>query len=115
MLLERATGKKLGMLFDEWIARPTGMEDFLPADVTETLEPGTSRWPALTVRMSTRDLARFGQLWLDRGKWKDQQIIPSSWIDRALPSRSPTRAVAVRATEWARKPWNQRASLDSFL
>jgi CubicO group peptidase (beta-lactamase class C family) len=26
-------------------------------DVTEVLEPGRSRWPALTVRMSTRDLA----------------------------------------------------------
>jgi CubicO group peptidase (beta-lactamase class C family) len=88
-LLERAAKKPLGVLFDEWIAQPIGMQDFEPGDVHAFLEPRTSQWPALTFRMSTRDLARFGALWLARGRWGDRQVIPAAWIDRASESRSP--------------------------
>jgi CubicO group peptidase (beta-lactamase class C family) len=31
--------------------------------------------------MSTRDLARFGYLFLRRGKWKDRQIISDRWVE----------------------------------
>lgn len=89
-LLEQIAGKPLGVLFDEWIARPIGMEDYTATDVFAVLEPRTSRWPALTFRMSTRDLARFGQLWLDRGRWNGTQIVPEAWIDRASTAASET-------------------------
>lgn len=82
-LLERAAGKPMGMLFEEWIARPIDMEDYQPGDVFPALAPGKSRWPALTFRMSTRDLARFGLLWLNRGRWNGRPIISADWIDRA--------------------------------
>lgn len=83
VLLEHVTGKSLGVLFDEWIGKPIGMQDYEPSDVFEVLEPGQSRWPALTIRMSTRDLARFGQLWIDRGAWNGRQVIPADWVERA--------------------------------
>ena len=83
VLLERATGKKLGVLLDEWIAKPIGMEDFTPADVTEIYEPSASKYPALTIRMSTRDLARFGQMWLNEGRWNGNAIVPAPWVARA--------------------------------
>lgn len=87
-MLERAAGKPLGNAFAEWIAAPIGMEDYQPGDVFAALEPGTSRWPAHTFRMSTRDLARFGQLWLQRGQWQGRQVIPAAWVDRASTPRS---------------------------
>ena len=89
-LLEKVGGKPLGVLFDEWIAKPTGMEDFTPEDVFAFREPGVSRWPALTFRISARDLARFGQLWLDRGRWEGKQIVPAAWIERAWTPASNT-------------------------
>jgi CubicO group peptidase (beta-lactamase class C family) len=85
-LLERAANKPLGQLFDEWIARPTGMEDFASSDVVATYEPRTSRWPALTFRMSARDLARFGQMWMD------EELVPAEWIARASQPRSQLQA-----------------------
>lgn len=92
VLLERAAKKPLGELFDEWIAKPIGMEDFVSSDVDAILEPRTSLFPALTFRMSTRDLARFGQLWMNDGRWNGRQVVPAEWIARASESRSQMEA-----------------------
>lgn len=89
-LLETVTGKPLGVLFDEWIARPLGMQDYRIEDVTVVREPGLSRWPAITMRMSARDLARFGQMWLAGGQWERRTIVPAAWIERASAAVSNT-------------------------
>ena len=33
--------------------------------------------------LTPRDMLRFGQLYLDRGLWGDEQIIPWEWVDRS--------------------------------
>lgn len=33
--------------------------------------------------LRTEDIAKFGQLYLQKGKWKGKQLIPESWIDMA--------------------------------
>ena len=45
------------------------MEDWNPADGFRVYEPTKSLHPAHTFRISTRDLARFGQLYLQEGRW----------------------------------------------
>jgi CubicO group peptidase (beta-lactamase class C family) len=35
------------------------------------------------LRVRTEDLAKFGQLFLQKGKWNGKQILPSSWIEEA--------------------------------
>lgn len=39
--------------------------------------------------ISARDQARFGLLTLRRGKWKDKQILPESWIQKAVTPTGP--------------------------
>jgi len=91
-LLERVTGKPLGIVIDEWLAKPLGMQDYAPSDVFAALEPHVSRWPALTIRMSARDLARFGELWLNEGRWNGRQLVPAAYIARASAPASSTGA-----------------------
>ena len=35
------------------------------------------------LNVRTEDIAKFGQLYLQRGKWGDKQLIPAEWIDLA--------------------------------
>lgn len=83
VLLERAADMGLYRAFEQWIADPIGMEDYEPSDGFEALEPSSSRWPAHTFRMSTRDLARFGQLYLESGRWQGRSVVPASWVERS--------------------------------
>lgn len=39
--------------------------------------------------ISAEDMARFGLLFLNRGRWKDQQLISEDWIDRAITPSVP--------------------------
>ena len=56
-----------------------------------TLGIGPARWPqdrqgvsfgGYGIRMPTRDMARLGQLVLQRGAWQERQLVPAAWIDR---------------------------------
>jgi len=95
-LLEKLAGKSVYDLFDQEIAKPLGMLDYrnrivargsadaaIPEDADGFYqhEPERSRFPAWHFRMSAHDLALFGQLHLDRGRWKGRQLIPADWID----------------------------------
>lgn len=77
------TGLNIHQAFLEQIAIPLGMNDFRRED--GWMEPGpNSQHPAYPFRLSTRDLARFGQLFLQNGLWGNQQIIPDSWVRQSL-------------------------------
>ena len=44
-------------------------------------EKSKSGYPAYHFRMSTRDLALYGLLYMNNGNWNGKQIIPKDWID----------------------------------
>ena len=48
------------------------------------------RIPSYIFRISARDLARFGPLYLHRGRWRGAQVIPASWVDASVRSYSMT-------------------------
>lgn len=35
------------------------------------------------LRVRTEDIAKFGQMYLQKGKWKDQEILPEAWVNEA--------------------------------
>lgn len=85
---QRATGRSIYDAFDRLLARPLGMEDWRLEDGFDHYERRLSRMPAYTFRLSTRDGARFGLLYLHRGRWGGRRIVPSEWIDRSWQSYS---------------------------
>jgi CubicO group peptidase (beta-lactamase class C family) len=88
VIYERAVDSSLFRSLDERIARPIGMEDYTPADGFLVYEPSGSMHPAHTIRMSARDLARFGQLYLQGGVWAGRQVISRQWITESTTPKS---------------------------
>ncbi len=84
-IFEKHTGKKIFNEFDVKIAQPIGMEDFRPEmDGYYRLEQDKSMHPAYLFKMSARDMARFGLLYLNNGKWNDTQLLPAPWVTQAV-------------------------------
>ncbi len=79
-IYEQQSGDGIFTSFQREIAAPIGMQDFVVADGSYQLEPEKSMHPAYPIRMTTRDLARFGVLFQQRGRWHGRQIVPESWI-----------------------------------
>jgi CubicO group peptidase (beta-lactamase class C family) len=91
-VIEKAARRAIGPLFDEWVARPLQMEDFRSADVEYTTSdhPAEVRFGnmsdhrAYVFNISTRDLARYGLLYLACGRWNGRQIVSEAWIRESL-------------------------------
>jgi len=35
------------------------------------------------LKIRTEDIAKFGQLYLQKGKWQDKQLVPAAWVEQA--------------------------------
>jgi CubicO group peptidase (beta-lactamase class C family) len=79
-IFEQLTGKGIFEAFEAEIAVRIGMEDYNARDCTYVAERDKSEHPAYFFRMSSRDLARFGLLYQNYGRWKGKQIVPEEWI-----------------------------------
>ncbi len=86
-IFEQETGTKIFEEFDRRIAQPLQMEDFTVSDGRYETGPDSIH-PVYAFRVSTRDLARFGLLFLREGRWQDQQIISADWIRESTATHS---------------------------
>lgn len=86
-IYRRQTGEDIFASFEKRIAGPIGMEDFSAKDGRYALE-NLSEHPAYPIRLSARDAARFGQLFLNDGKWGNRQVVPASWIRESTTAHS---------------------------
>jgi CubicO group peptidase (beta-lactamase class C family) len=87
-IFEKVTGAKIFEAFKREIAEPIGMEDFSLDDCQYSYEENKSKHPAYNFRMTARDMARFGLLYLRKGNWNGRQIIPEDWIEKSTTAYS---------------------------
>jgi len=88
-IYERAVGASIFEAFQARIAEPIGMQDYRPSD-GRYVTSAVSQHPAYPFRMSARDLARFGLLYLRQGRWRSREIVPASWVKDSTTAWSET-------------------------
>ena len=88
VIYERLTNTDFYEAFRDRLAGPLGMEDYRDGDGFRVYEPSGSLHPAHTLRLSARDLARFGQLYLQGGLWNGRRLIPAEWVVASTTTRS---------------------------
>jgi CubicO group peptidase (beta-lactamase class C family) len=81
-IFEKKTGLKIGDAFYQRIAKPIGMQDFQSTDVFYFGGPASIH-PTYHFEITARDLARFGLLYLRRGRWNGKQIVPETWVEKS--------------------------------
>ena len=89
-IFEQETGYTVYDAFVVGLARPLGMQDITRRSVFYVKDDRLSRHAKAGFWMSARDLARFGQLYLNTGRWQGRQVIPAAWIDRVTTDFSRT-------------------------
>lgn len=83
-IVEKKTGKGLMEYLKPRLLDPLAIEgatwDKSPAGVT---------LGGYGMSVRTEDIAKFGQLYLQKGKWKGKQLIPESWVAEATSRQVP--------------------------
>ena len=85
-IFEQETGKRFFEEFEGRLAIPLEMEDFRLQDTYYHLEAEHSIHSAYPFRLSARDMARLGHLFLRQGKWGHERILPEEWIRKSTES-----------------------------
>jgi len=73
----RRSGMKLDSFADRFLFEPLGIESF-----RWQYSPKGRAWIGGGARMIPRDMAKIGQLMLNRGAWEGERLLSEGWIDK---------------------------------
>jgi CubicO group peptidase (beta-lactamase class C family) len=75
VIVQKETGVRLDSFALEHILKPIGIQDYYWEIDEEGYATGYGQ-----MRLSSRNMAKFGYLYLKKGMWEDQQLISQNWI-----------------------------------
>jgi len=96
-VVERAVKKPLANFAREALETPLGITDSHWNVSSEGIGMGGGG-----TRYRARDLAKFGQLALDGGKWQGRQVLPAAWVTAMLTVHAQARDDAEYGYQWWR-------------
>jgi CubicO group peptidase (beta-lactamase class C family) len=82
-ILQQVTGKSLPDFAREALFEPLGITEFEWIGLRKSGEPAAYG----SLRLRPRDLAKIGQLVLDKGQWQGKQVVSAAWIKEATTAR----------------------------
>jgi CubicO group peptidase (beta-lactamase class C family) len=92
------------------VQKTTGMtvRDYLEARLFEPLGIEKTTWQespqgitagGIGLSAKTEDVARFGQLYLQKGMWQGNQILPEAWVEEATSAQIANRGIEIDWTQ----------------
>lgn len=79
-VFQQRVGKTVFDALRDDLATPLQFEDFRLSRDTEFALESVSKYPAYTMKLSARDLARVGLLMARNGQWAGRQLVSAKWV-----------------------------------
>jgi len=89
LILERTTGVSPAKYLEQKIWKPTGMKYDATWSIDSKKNQNIKAFCCLNA--TAIDLAKFGRLYLMKGNWNGNQIIPQAWVERSVTPTPPNR------------------------
>lgn len=87
VIIRKKSGQSLKDYADERLFRKIGIEEnewfVIPNPAGHEYSGGSNK-------LKLRDMARFGFLYLNKGKWQNEQIIPAEWVEASTKEQIQT-------------------------
>ncbi|TWT81036.1 6-aminohexanoate-dimer hydrolase [Planctomycetes bacterium CA13] len=77
-IVQKVTGETVLAYLKSRLFQPLGIEDPRWDESRQGISIG-----GYGLFLHTEDIAKFGQLYLQKGKWNGKQLLPESWVDQA--------------------------------
>jgi len=77
-IVQKVTGQRILDYLKPRLFTPLGIEN-----MDWEIDPKGINSGGWGLRVRTEDMAKFGQLFLQKGQWKGKQILPASWVEEA--------------------------------
>jgi len=81
-IVQKVTGQKTIDYLRPRLFEPLGI-----AGMDWEIDPHGINTGGWGLRIKTEDMAKFGQLFLQKGQWKGKQVIPASWVEEASTAK----------------------------
>lgn len=94
-ILEKKSENNFHTELEQQLAIPLGFEDWNIKNQSKNYTKN-SKFDTYQTHLSTRDMAKIGQLMLQEGNWKGKQLISKDWIQKITSSAIPIDTVRVR-------------------
>tara|TARA_R110001583_G_scaffold99214_2_gene244503 strand:- start:11 stop:916 length:906 start_codon:yes stop_codon:yes gene_type:complete len=95
-ILEKKSGNTIYEELEKQLAIPLGFQDWNIKNQKKTSKNEKSKYQAYHMYISTRDMAKIGQLMLNKGEWNGKQLISKEWIEKISATISSVEDVNQR-------------------
>lgn len=100
-IFEQYAGKSIYKEIEEQFAIPLGFQDWNIKNQRKSGNTKKSQYKAYHMYFSTRDMAKLGQLMLQKGKWGGKQILSEEWVAKTTTRVTPHSVLEDRYGETA--------------
>jgi CubicO group peptidase (beta-lactamase class C family) len=87
-IFEQQTHRNIYDEVERVLAKPLGMEDWNRSLQHKDGDSTKSRYLAYPMWFSARDMARIGVLMLNKGRWRNQQVVAEDWVNEIIKPRT---------------------------
>ena len=98
-IVQKTTGQKIIDYLTPRLFEPLAIKD-----MDWEIDPRDINTGGWGLRLKTEDMAKFGQLYLQQGKWHGRQLLPAAWIEEATTfkiDQAPDVAQALKdSSDW---------------